>query len=177
VLFDPFNILNKQECNEAVNNFNSLEGWAHTKDSLRSETEGFNYSYVHITNGGFPHIINPLLNIFTIKTDLNVLKYKCRVLRFQKDEYLSTHSYDYSKLYYKNITLFEDFLKQTSFCINLFLSEFNNTKFIINNKTAPVSIGDSIIIDKTSKCKLTPVDSDFFLLMLHIKPDKKNYAI
>ena len=47
----------------------------------------------------------------------------------------------------------------------------------MNNKTVPIGIGDSIIIDKTSKCKLTPVDSDFFLLMLHIKPDKKNYAI
>ena len=177
MLFDPYNILNKDECNQAVNNFNSLQGWAHTKDSLRSETEGFNYSYVHITNGDFSHIIEPLLKSFTTKTDLNILRYKCRVLRFQKDEYLSTHSYDYSKVCYKNPTSLEDFLKQTSFCINLFLSELNNTKFIINNKTVPIKIGDSIIIDKTSKCKLTPVDSDFFLLMLHIKPDKKNYVI
>ena len=175
--FDPSNILNKQECSQAVNNFNSLQGWAHTKDSIRRRTEGFHYSYVHIANGDFSHIINPLLNTFTIKTDLNVLRYRCRVLRFRKDEHLSTHSYDYSKIYYENPTLFENFLKQTSFCINLFLSELNNTKFIMNNKTVPVSIGDSIIIDKTSKCKLTPVDSDFFLLMLHIEPGKKNYAI
>lgn len=175
--FNPYNILSKQECNEATNNFNSLQGWAHTKNSIRSETEGFYYSYVHITNGDFPHIIKPLINSFTSSTNLNVLRYKCRVLRFEKGEYLSTHSYDYSRVHHENPTLFDNFLKQTSFCINLFLSELNNTEFIVNNKTIPLRIGDSIIIDKTSKCKLTPVDSDFYLLMLHIKPDNKNYAI
>jgi len=175
-----YDILNKEECDEILSSLK--DEWKYTRDSPRAKDEGFSYKWQffwfnflkpnHLTHYG------ELIRHFFLKTtNFHVDKLRARIMYFKKGDKLPLHNFNYRKSsVYKDIE-FDEFLTECDFHGYVFLNSVEGSNFIYNSSKLNINQGSVVFFNRHDKGKLTTLESDLYIMMLHIKTNTKLYAI